>query len=306
MSPNGSGTTYTEAIPGNLTTLLGSPVACGTTIMLMDGVYTDNGLSLVLTGDCSPEEPIVFMAAPGTAPIIDGGYHQPLQWIQNVDNPKLYSATLPEAASYTNLCLLNGKMLYPYPSFYSNLLVDTFSLAGLGFQYDGFVRDDQFIYIHTAEGTDPNVGEVVLSQAFRFLTVHGNNYKAYLRFEGITVKNFAKSNVPLFSLGYAAIAFDFRNVHQVVFSNCNFAYNNFHLSFGGTCDDLLIQLSLIHIYTTIGIIGAGGLGKEVLCVLGELIGWENLNKRVGFLVEPAFHNMENVLGVNVLLSLIHI
>ena len=52
--------------------------------------------------------------------------------------------------------------------------------------------------------------------------------------------------------------------------------------------------------TTIGIIGAGGLGKEVLCVLGELIGWENLNKRVGFLVEPAFHNMENVLGVNVL------
>ena len=241
VSPNGSGTTYTEAIPGNLTTLLGSPVACGTTIMLMDGVYTDNGLSLVLTGDCSPEEPIVFMAAPGTAPIIDGGYHQPLQWIQNVDNPKLYSATLPEAASYTNLCLLNGKMLYPYPSFYSNLLVDTFSLAGLGFQYDGFVRDDQFIYIHTAEGTDPNVGEVVLSQAFRFLTVHGNNHKAYLRFEGITVKNFAKSNVPLFSLGYAAIAFDFRNVHQVVFSNCNFAYNNFHLSFGGTCDDLLIQ-----------------------------------------------------------------
>lgn len=71
--------------------------------------------------------------------------------------------------------------------------------------------------------------------------MHGNNYKAYLRFEGITVKNFAKSNVPLFSLGYAAIAFDFRNVHQVVFSNCNFAYNNFHLSFGGTCDDLLIQ-----------------------------------------------------------------
>ena len=141
--------------------------------MLMDGVYTDYGLSLVLNGDCSPEEPIVFMAAPGTAPIIDGGYYEPLQWIQNVDNPKLYSTTLPEAASYTNLCLLNGKMLYPYPSFYSNLLVDTFSLAGLGFQYDGFVRDDQFIYIHTAEGTDPNVSEVVLSQAFRFLTVYG-------------------------------------------------------------------------------------------------------------------------------------
>ncbi|HSF88420.1 MAG TPA: hypothetical protein VLA46_03325, partial [Saprospiraceae bacterium] len=52
--------------------------------------------------------------------------------------------------------------------------------------------------------------------------------------------------------------------------------------------------------TTIGIIGAGGLGKEVLCTLGELIGWENLNKRVGFLVEPSYHTKESVLGVNVL------
>lgn len=241
VSPDGSGVDYTQASPGKLTTLLSSPVVCGTTIMLMDGVYTDNGLSLVMNEDCTSEEPIVFMAAPGAEPVIDGGYHVPLHWIQNPDNPKLFSATLPEAAAYTNLCLLNGKMLYPYPSFYSNLLVDTFSLTGLGFRYDGFVRDDRFIYIHTTEGTDPNMSEVVLSQTFRFLTVYGNNRKAHLRFEGITVKNFAKSNVPIFSLGYAATAFDFRNVHQVVFSNCNFAYNNFHLSFGGTCDDILIQ-----------------------------------------------------------------
>jgi len=241
VSPDGFGEDYTQASPGKLTTLLDSPVLCGTTIMLMDGVYTDHDLSLVLSGDCTPELPIIFMAAPGAEPVMDGGYHQALQWIQNPGNPKIYSATLPEAAAYTNLCLLNGKMLYPYPSFYPNILVDTFSLAGLGFQYDGFVRDDRFIYIHTAEGTDPTTSEVVLSKGFRFLTVYGNNKKAYLRFDGITVNHFARSNVPLFSLGYAATAFDFRNVHQVVFTGCNFAYNNFHLSFGGTCDDILIQ-----------------------------------------------------------------
>lgn len=241
VSPTGSSAEYTQASPGKLSILLGSSLACGTTIMLLDGVYTDYSLSLVLTGDCTPEEPIVFMAAPGAQPIIDGGYHHPLQWIQNPDNLKLYSATLPEEAAYTNLCLLNGKMLYPYPSFYPNILVDTFSLTGLGFQYDGFVRDDRFIYIHTTEGTNPNMSEVVLSQAHRFLTVYGDNHNAYLHFEGITIKNFAKSNVPLFSLGYAATAFDFRNIHQVVFSNCSFAYNNFHLSFGGTCNHILIQ-----------------------------------------------------------------
>jgi hypothetical protein len=241
VSPNGSGVEYSEASPGKLTILLGSPIICGTTIMLMDGVYTEDGLSLTLTEDCSAEEPIVFIAAPGAEPVIDGGYHQPLVWNQNQSNPKLYSATLPEDAAYTNLCLLNGKMLYPYPSFYSNILVDTFSLAGLGFQYDGFIRDDKFITIHTSEGTDPYVSEVVLSKAFRFLTVYGNNHKAFLRFEGITINHFAKSNVPMFTLGHAATAFDIRNVHQVVFSNCRFGYNNFHLSFSGTCDDILIQ-----------------------------------------------------------------
>jgi len=50
----------------------------------------------------------------------------------------------------------------------------------------------------------------------------------------------------------------------------------------------------------IGIIGAGGLGKEVLCVIGELLGWEGLNKRVGFLVEPKFLTKESVLGIDVL------
>ncbi len=241
VSPGGIGTAYTQQSPGKLSVLLGSPLSCGTTIMLIDGLYPDKELAISITGDCSSGEPILFMAAPGANPVFDGGYYQPLQWTQSQSNPKLYSAALPAAASYTNLCLLNGKMLYPYPSVTPNILVDTFSLTGLGFQYDGFVRDDKTIYIHTREGTDPNESEVILSQAFRFMTIYGNGSKAHLVFDGITVKNFAKPTVPLFSLGNAAMAFDLRNVHQVVFSNCRFAYNNFHLSFGGTCDDILIQ-----------------------------------------------------------------
>lgn len=241
VSPNGAGTEYSQQTPGRLNTLLGQPITCGTTVMLMDGLYQDKELAITLTGDCPAEEPVVFMAAPGANPVFDGGYYQPLQWTQSQSNPNLYSAALPEAASYTNLCLLNGKMLYPYPSVIPNILVDTFSLTGLGFQYDGFVRDDKTIYIHTRDGTDPNESEVILSQAFRFMTIYGNGSKAHLVFDGITVKHFAKPNIPLFSLGYAAMAFDLRNVNEIVFSHCHFSYNNFHLSFGGTCDDILIQ-----------------------------------------------------------------
>ncbi len=49
----------------------------------------------------------------------------------------------------------------------------------------------------------------------------------------------------------------------------------------------------------IGIIGAGGLGKEVLCCLGELLGWTDLNKKVCFLVEEKYFTTKTVLGVDV-------
>jgi sugar O-acyltransferase (sialic acid O-acetyltransferase NeuD family) len=48
----------------------------------------------------------------------------------------------------------------------------------------------------------------------------------------------------------------------------------------------------------LGIIGAGGLGKEVLCCLGDILGWKGIEDRAVFLVEegypmpPAVHGIE--------------
>ena len=50
----------------------------------------------------------------------------------------------------------------------------------------------------------------------------------------------------------------------------------------------------------IGIIGAGGLGKEVLCTLGEILGWSSLPNRVKFLVEESFFENNVVHDINVL------
>jgi sugar O-acyltransferase (sialic acid O-acetyltransferase NeuD family) len=49
----------------------------------------------------------------------------------------------------------------------------------------------------------------------------------------------------------------------------------------------------------IAIVGAGGLGKEVLCTLGELIGWENLSSKVSFLVEDKYFAHQTILGIKV-------
>lgn len=50
----------------------------------------------------------------------------------------------------------------------------------------------------------------------------------------------------------------------------------------------------------IGIIGAGGLGKEVLCCLGETIGWDKLSSGIRFLEEADYFHEREVLGISVL------
>lgn len=50
----------------------------------------------------------------------------------------------------------------------------------------------------------------------------------------------------------------------------------------------------------IGIIGAGGLGKEVLCTIGEIIGWSSLRSNVRFLVEEKYLDKPAVFDINVL------
>lgn len=50
----------------------------------------------------------------------------------------------------------------------------------------------------------------------------------------------------------------------------------------------------------IGIIGAGGLGKEVLCAIGERWGWNDISESVSFLVEEKYFYGQTVMGIAVL------
>jgi len=49
----------------------------------------------------------------------------------------------------------------------------------------------------------------------------------------------------------------------------------------------------------IAIIGAGGLGKEVLCTLGEIMGWKFIKDKVSFLVEEKYFDKTVVLDTRV-------
>jgi hypothetical protein len=241
VAPNGSGTLYTEANPGKLTTLLSSGgVTCGTTVLFMDGIYTDVGLALQIYNHCTEKTPIQFFAAPGSNPVIDGGVTSTLSWTPNANIPNLYSASLPTGTEYSNLCLIDGNAIYAYPTLTANIWFGNYNLVDLNFGFDGFVRNNSGIWLHTQSGINPNNFEVTLSKAFRFLALYGNNKDAYLRIKGITFQHFAK---PSFSGNseYSATVFDIRGAHQITFEDCHFLYNNSHISFSSQCNNIIIQ-----------------------------------------------------------------
>jgi hypothetical protein len=245
VSPAGSGTAYTQSQPGNIATLFSSGgVSCGTTVMLADGIYTQNDLRLQLNKHCTANSPIVIMAAPGAKPIFDGGVQLNSGWQQDANDKTLYSRALPAGAAHTNICILGNRALYPYPSYQSEITMAGYHLAALNFGYDGFVRNETGIWIKTAAGENPNTAGVIVSAAYRFLTVYGNNFNAYLKIKGLEFRHFAKPFLnPLGAdiNSLQAQVFDIRNAHHISFDSCTFRHNTADVVFERVCNHILFQ-----------------------------------------------------------------
>ncbi len=244
VSPNGTGD-FTKSNPGNLNALFSSGrIRCGTSIMLTDGIYNEQNLQLTLSADCTEQMPIVMLAAPGAKPIVDAGVAVTAMWTPHPSDGKLFSAALPARARHSAICILDNVALYPYPAVTANFLLGNYNLAELNFGYDGFVRDENTVWIKTARGTNPNHAQVIVSAANRFLTVYGNNKNAFLKIKGIEFRHFGKP--VLNSLGsaidaYSAAVFDFRNAHHVYFDSCRFLFNTISIAFNNLCNNLSIQ-----------------------------------------------------------------
>lgn len=250
VSPNGQGD-YSKNKPGNITKLFSSKlVTCGTTVMLLDGVYKASELRLSIDADCTEGTPIVIMAAKGTHPIIDGGVVMNKTWTLHSSVPDLYFTSLPANTNFSNICLLGNKALYPYPALYPDQNAGKYNLKTLNFGYDGYVRNETNIWIKTAAGINPNDSVITVSDANRFMVISGNYTNAFLKVKGITFQHFGKpGNVrveiqPDLSVvvkADKALVFDFRAVNYIVFDSCHFKYNNGNLRFNYTCNNITIE-----------------------------------------------------------------
>ncbi|MFN4080031.1 MAG: right-handed parallel beta-helix repeat-containing protein, partial [Saprospiraceae bacterium] len=244
VSPDGNGN-FTQNNPGNLHNLFSTnQVACGTTIVLTDGVYTANNLQLTIHNHCTENTPIMMIAAPGATPVIDGGVQVLTPWTQAPGDPNLYSTALPANADHSGICVLDNTMLYPYPSLYSTNLY--YNLSDLNFGYDGFARDGNTIWIKTHTGINPNLKSVFVSKSKRFLTIYGNQKNIFLKVKGIEFRHFGKPTLnPIGSSqdAYLATVFDLRNVNHVYFDSCRFKYNTADINFSGGSNHIFIQNS---------------------------------------------------------------
>lgn len=278
VSPTGSGNAFTLSQPGNLADLFNNNlISCGTTVMLLDGIYQVSHLTLNINTDCSPQLPVIIMAAPGAHPILDGGYYQQLNWTTHPYDSTLYSAHSYSDFTYSTLCLINGERLYPYAGINSsNTLPNLYPLEHLGYGLSGFCRNTHTIWIKTIDGKNPNHFPVVFSKHTHAIIVNGNGHQCFLYLKGITFRHYGRpyyytnflGNIP--ESTYPAVVLELRDVNHVFIDSCTFSYNNYAIKFEGACNYNTVQRCIIK--DNVGLWGHEAIKESAKEYLGPLIG----------------------------------
>lgn len=247
VSPTGSGTDYSLTKPGDLKTLLGTTIACGTTIVLRGGTYSTGDMTLNLNSECNSNSPIQIIAYQNETPVLDGGDYTKYIWIKTTGDSSMYYTTIGANLGYNALCLFDTTRLYPYAFLTPPSISPTYpSLSNLGYDQSGFYRKGNLVYIKTLDKKDPNKSNIVFSKYFWCLTVNGNNKTNFVTIKGITFKNYnkGKCDIDIFNNPtqcYPSWTLALNNTNHVVIDNCKFEFTNFPVSFNGVCNYNTVQ-----------------------------------------------------------------
>lgn len=247
VSPSGSGTAYTEANPGNLKTLLSTGLTCGTTVILKGGTYEVGSMALNLSTDCSETSPIILMAAPGEKPILDAAERQNYTWTQHPSDTNIWFTNIPAALKYNALCMMDTLRLYPYALLFPNNLLPGYpSLSNLGYDWSGYYRLGNTVYIKTLDKKNPNNASIIFSNQFTCLSINGNNKQNFLYIKGLSFKYYGKGRCDENIFGnpvtcYPSFTLNLVNCNNVIVDSCDFEYCNYPVSFDGQCNNNTVQ-----------------------------------------------------------------
>jgi hypothetical protein len=172
VSPSGSGTACSPALPCSLAEGLGRAVA-GDEVVLGGGVYHEGEFSLPHSGVAGA--PIVIRAANGQTPILDGSDPAVFPWTHQGGG--VYRTTVN--ASDPHLVVADGERLYPYQS--------QTDLQDLLWGIPGFFADGTSVWVRLENNADPNGADMLVS---RFNHAFAVEYVDHIYFLDLTMRYF--------------------------------------------------------------------------------------------------------------------
>ncbi|MBL7063149.1 MAG: right-handed parallel beta-helix repeat-containing protein [Anaerolineae bacterium] len=199
VSPGGSGTTCSQAVPCSLEEGL-SRANPGDEVVLRDGVYYQGEIPLPRSGTSGA--PIVVRGYEGETAILDGADPNTFTW--TAQGGGVYRTTVNEPD--THLVMANGERLYPYQS-----LSD---LQSLCWDIPGFYANGKTLYVRLAGDADPNSGTMVVSRYNHAFTVEQD----FIYFLDLTFRHYGQ--------GDYAKAIYFNNASDNLVQGCTFAVND--------------------------------------------------------------------------------
>jgi parallel beta-helix repeat protein len=200
VSPAGSGTTCSSAVPCSLGEGIGQAQA-GDEVVLRSGVYYDDGIDLPRSG--SPGAPIVIREYEGEEAILDGADPGSFSWSHAGGG--VYTTTVGYAPHV--VLLADGERLFPYQ--------DLVNLQNLSRDNTpGFYLDGSTLYVHLAAHDDPTGKQMIISRREYAFYVERN----YVYFLNLTFRHYGEGSYP------KAIYFDGASDNLV--QGCVFASND--------------------------------------------------------------------------------
>lgn len=293
VSPEGTGSLYTQDSPGNIESLFNSDkykILCYSRIVCKPGVYHTGELKFDFKKqNCPDSSSLLVIEAEKEGTVIFDGKEPGKEatnpaWVLADSLNNIYTAELPANSAWSTLCMFDTLRLFPYFSVYPKKFLffeynECLSNAAKYFG-SGFYRLNNQYFIKLLDGKNPNTGTITVSRYNRLFTFNNNDPSFYpgLVLKGIAIQNYSK---PLIQTSYNPFTGNFditgdypassvviKNMQNTIIDHCNFAFNTNSLTFQGSCSGTIIQNCTFKDQT--GLWQHGAFKNTALTITGDI------------------------------------
>jgi parallel beta-helix repeat protein len=213
-APSGHGQACSLSTPCSLLGGLGR-LGPGDELVLREGTYYVGEMTLARSGTASA--PIVIRGYVGEQAVLDGADPAVSNWTP--EGGGVYVTTVNTTEPH--LVVAGGERLYPYQSLAE--------LEDLRWDVSGFYANGTEVYVHLADGADPNGRAMLVSRYHTAFDIE----RSFVRFQNLTFRHYGQ--------GRAAKAINLVDASDNLVEDCTFAINDTGIVIKGASHRNVIQ-----------------------------------------------------------------